>query len=318
MKHFITFILLSVVWFLVACQNAPEAKPIVVVSESATTRTIEHTFGTTEIPINPQRVIALGEEALLADLLDIGIQPVASIVNETEHLPLISAEELAGTELYRSAGQTSLETLLAFNPDLIIGTVFFVNEAGYEQLADIAPTVAVGGNNPLDMYTETVAVFGLRDQAEAEVAAFRAEVAAVAAEINASEQEISVAAVYGGPNLALFFGGPQAPPYLLNEMGVTMLPVGEEREALRMRNGRAFISEERLDLISGERLILLQAASVEGEMEDFEALTNDPLWQQLPAVQAGNVTILDRLGYPGFWGQKALLANLAQILGQDN
>lgn len=57
---------------MAACGGNIETKPLVVVSETATTRTIEHTFGTTEIPTNPQRVIALGEEGMLADLLDAG------------------------------------------------------------------------------------------------------------------------------------------------------------------------------------------------------------------------------------------------------
>ena len=74
-------------FLVVGCGNAPEAKPIVIVAESATTRTIEHTFGITEIPKNPERVIALGVEGMLADLLDIGIQPVMSIVNIPEYVP---------------------------------------------------------------------------------------------------------------------------------------------------------------------------------------------------------------------------------------
>jgi hypothetical protein len=38
-----------------------------------------------------------------------------------------------------------------------------------------------------------------------------------------------------------------------------------------------------------------------------------PLWQQLPAVEAGDVTTLDRLGHPGFAGLIRLDDDLAQI-----
>lgn len=97
-----------------------------------------------------------------------------------------------------------------------------------------------------------------------------------------------------------------------------MLPTGQEREALEFRNGRAFISDERLDLVSGEPLILLQSASVEGEMEAVEEMRDNPLWARLPAVAEDNVITLDRLGYPGFRGQQALLAGLVSALGGYN
>lgn len=303
---------LIVLLLLAACSSAPDAEPVVIVAETATTRTIEHTFGTTEIPAEPQRVVALGEEGLLADLLDIGIEPMVSIVNVPEHVPLISDEELANTELVRTSTNVSLETLVAYDPDLIIGTVYFVDQAGYSRLAEIAPTVAVGGDNSLEVYVETLTVFGLRDQAEANAATFRQLIASESARISAADQAVSVVAVYGGPNVALFFDGPQPPPQMLHDMGVTMLPVGEERDKLRIRNGRAFISDERLDLISGEQMILLQTSSVEGEMESFAEISEDPLWQQLPAVQSDNIVVIDRIGYPGFRGQQALLADLVQ------
>lgn len=43
-------------------------------------------------------------------------------------------------------------------------------------------------------------------------------------------------------------------------------------------------------------------------------MTADPVWGQLPAVQSGRVVVLDRLGYPGFRGQQALLTDLVAAL----
>ncbi len=303
-----------------ACGGAIETTPAEITSETATTRTVTHAFGTSDIPLNPQRVLALGEERLLADLLDLGIAPVASSVNVPDALPLIAADELAGTELFSSTADISIETLLAYNPDLIIGASFFIEEIGYDRLSEIAPTVALSAADPLEAYIETASVVGSHEQhaaAEADVAAFNQAVSAAAAEINATEKSVSVAAIYPGPNVALFVDGPQSAPQLLARMGVTLLPTGEERESLGASNGRAFISNERLGLLSGETLILLQAPAVEGELEALEEMTSDPLWQQLPAVQNGRVITLDRLGYPGFRGQKALLADLVDALSAE-
>jgi ABC-type Fe3+-hydroxamate transport system substrate-binding protein len=82
---------------LSACRSTLDTVPLRVTSETATTRTIEHTFGTTEIPAAPQRVIALGEEGLLADLLDAGITPLASIVNLPDYLPALIATRPGGS-----------------------------------------------------------------------------------------------------------------------------------------------------------------------------------------------------------------------------
>ncbi|MCW5873008.1 MAG: ABC transporter substrate-binding protein [Anaerolineales bacterium] len=300
---------------LAACGSNIETKPLVVVSETATTRTIEHTFGTTEIPSNPQRVIALGEEGMLADLLDAGITPVASIVNLPEYLPpLISPAEVAGIQLYSSSTNASVESLVALQPDLIIGMAFFIDRIGYERLAQIAPTIAVAGDNEVENYAQTLAALGLHDKAEADLAAFDAALAAARGQVG-SQANVSVVAIYPGKSVAVFTDHPRTVPWLLRQLGVTLHPDGTE-DKLGARDGRAFISLERLDLLSGEHLILLQSNSVDGEAESIAEVSASPLWQQIPAVQAGKVTVLDRLGYPGFRGVNALLEDLVEALNQ--
>ncbi len=61
-------------------------------------------------------------------------------------------------------------------------------------------------------------------------------------------------------------------------------------------------------------MILLQSTAVEGEPEAIAAMSDDPIWNQLPAIQSGRVVTLDRLGYPGFRGQRALLSDLVAAL----
>ena len=52
---------------------------------------------------------------------------------------------------------------------------------------------------------------------------------------------------------------------------------------------------------------------MDGESESIAEISGNALWLQIPAVQAGNVTVLDRLGYPGFRGVNALLQDLVDI-----
>lgn len=75
------------------------------------------------------------------------------------------------------------------------------------------------------------------------------------------------------------------------------------------------LSMEQLDLLAEPRMILLQSDMVDGGADALTTLQSDPLWQRLPAVDAGKVTTLDRLGYPGAVGQIALLADLSDLLG---
>jgi iron complex transport system substrate-binding protein len=152
---------LIVALLLYACAAPPRlAAPLTLVETTAEHRLLRHAFGETRVPLDPQRVLALGEEGLLADLLDAGVRPVAASVNVPEDMPLFRSEELAGIALFPSAAEISLETLSAHQPDLIIGTGFFIEQIGYQRLSAIAPTVALGGATPVEQYVEALTVLG--------------------------------------------------------------------------------------------------------------------------------------------------------------
>lgn len=305
------------VLLLAACgTGTTPAAPVTLVETTANHRLIRHAFGETQVPLDPQRVLALGEEGLLADLLDAGVRPLASSVNLPAHVPLLSADEINGIVLFASAGEISLEALSAYQPDLIIGTSFFIEQIGYARLAEIAPTLALGGITPTEQYLEALTVLGRAEEAQREVEAFRAEVQAAAAQINASEQQVSLVTVYPGASVALWVDGPTPIPQMLRELGVRLRP-DPTTEGLSIRNGRAFISLEQLPLADSATLVLLQSSAVEGEDSALADVQANPLWQQLSAVQTGRVITLDRLGYPGLRGQRALLADLVRALEQQ-
>ncbi len=302
---------LIVALLLCACAAPPRpAAPLALVETTAEHRLIRHVFGETRVPLDPQRVLALSEEGLLADLLDAGVRPVAASVNMPENVPLLTSGELNGIVLFPSAGEVSLEALSAYQPDLIVGTSFFIEQIGYARLSRIAPTVALSGTTPLENYVETATVFGGVEQAQRQVAAFRAEILAGAARIDATNQRVSLITVYPGPSVALWFDGPSPIPLLLRELGVQLRPDPVTTDGLDLRNGRAFISLEQLPLADGDTIVVLMSSGVEGEDGALTDVQANPLWQQLPAVQADRVVALDRIGYPGLRGQRALLADL--------
>ncbi len=280
---------------------------------STADRVIQHAFGETTVPAAPQRIIALGEEWLLDDLLALDIRPIASTVNLPDAVPGVTAEELAGIELL-SSQEVSLEHLAELQPDLIIGNRYFIEEAGYDTLTQLAPTIALTSTLPVEAFVETAAIFGLEATAQAEVDAFQASIATAAAQFTDGDRTVSVSTIYPGASLAIWAAGPTSVPQLLLDLGFTLRPNAEQLGSAVAANGRAFVSLEELPLLDSEVLILLQSSVVEGEDDSVAEIQADPLWATLPAVQNGRLYVLDRLGYPGFRGQLRLLDDLLALL----
>ncbi len=279
------------------------------------TRTITDALGNTvTIPAEPRRVLALGEEGLLADLIDAGVKPVAATVNVAENVSGFAAGELDGIQLFASAADTSLETFVALQPDLIVGSDYFVEQIGADTLNQLAPTVAVGGDTPREAYIQTMAIFGREDEARQQVSRFEQQVEQAGAQLDAAGRTVSMATIYPGPNPAAWIDGPYAPPRLAQELGFTLSPNADDLGGAEVRGGRAFISLEQLGLLDGETLVLLQSPAVDGEAAALEQIRNGPIWQTLPAVQNDRVVELDRFAYFGFRGEQQLLNDLIEAL----
>jgi iron complex transport system substrate-binding protein len=113
--------------------------------DTTTGATIEHKYGATQVPDDPQRVVTIGfteQDTALA----LGVQPVA--VREFlegydwQQRPWAQGE-LAGFEPeVISAAEIDFESVAQAAPDLIIGVNSGMTEGEYKKLAEIAPTVA--------------------------------------------------------------------------------------------------------------------------------------------------------------------------------
>ena len=282
-------------------------------TESADVRVITHRFGQTTVPKNPQRIVALGEEGMLADLLDIGLKPVASSASLPESLPGFDPAEVAGIEIFNST-QPNLERIAALQPDLIVGGDFFIGEIGYDMLSKIAPTVSIDAADWRQEYLDLMAVIGRGEQARQKLSAFDTAVAGARQSLNANGRAVSVGTIYPGPSPAAWVDGPTATPQLVHDLGFALSPSAEQAKGLGVKSGRAFFSPEKLDLFQGQLLILVQSDTVEGESAVLEQIKANPLWSELPAVQADRVYVLDRFGYPGLRGRSKLLNDLVAIL----
>ena len=113
--------------------------------------TVEHNLGTTEIPAPEDGeldIVALGwSDAEVA--LALGHEPVAvmdwlGFGEETHGVGPWAADEVEGEPavIERADGELDYEEIQALDPDLILNVNSDYDEATYERLSEIAPTVA--------------------------------------------------------------------------------------------------------------------------------------------------------------------------------
>jgi len=167
---------------------------------------IENQFGTTEVPAEPERVVTVGfndQDFVLA----LGVTPVGVRENlgdyDVPNRPW--AQELTdGAELPTVGGQEiDVEAVAALEPDLIVGVYSFMDQAVYDQLSGIAPTLAqtadhADGATPWQEQTLlTGRALGKEDEAQALVDDVEGQFAEVA---EANPQ-------FAGASLAVDFAG---------------------------------------------------------------------------------------------------------------
>lgn len=274
---------------------------------TATTGAAEGSDGDAAPPA--PRVLLLGEEYLLADTLALGITPIASTATVAAAGFIGIEHDTAGIEVLENT-DTDLESLVALDTDVVVAAQYVVDSLGAEALAPYGELTVVpdGSTNEevlailadlFDRQTEADALLGRLDEARERA---RAEI---------PPQEVSVAAIYPGPSVAVFVDGPWAVPQALLDAGCTLVPGADEPHD---EDGRVYLSLENLDLIAGPTLLLMVSEAVEGEPAAIAQMQDDPLWSELPAPAAGRVHQLDRLGYPGVEGRIRLVDDLIDIL----
>ena len=133
--------------------------------------------GTAEPQPVDERIVVIGEEFLLADLLALGVKPVASTAT-------VADAGFAGLDAYDTDGidalpatERNLELLNSYEPDHIIVYDIFAQELGVSTLEGMADKVTVvpDGIDPVELVTMYGEMFGREEQAAELVTAFEAQ-----------------------------------------------------------------------------------------------------------------------------------------------
>nr|MDT0659440.1 iron-siderophore ABC transporter substrate-binding protein [Micromonospora sp. DSM 115978] len=244
---------------------------------------IEHKHGTTTIPAEPKRIVAVGlveQDALLA----LGVVPTATTEWFGGYPGAIwpwAQEKLAGAaapEVLTNTDGIQFEKVAALRPDLILGIYSGMSAEDYATLSKIAPTIGQPaglvdyGVSWQDVTRTVGTAVGRKAQAETLVADLEARFASIRTENPAF---VGATGLMATTWEGYYVYGPQdARGRLLEDLGFT-LPAG-----LAEVTGDQFganISRERTDLLDVDALIWL----VDTYDQDRAKVQADPLYAKL-------------------------------------
>lgn len=295
---------------LTACGNQ-QPDPV----DQPVTRQVDHARGSTAIPTDPRRIVAVDYYGVLAALVEVGLgDRVVGIYPLSPETGSGVPELLAGAvgevqDVVDGDGALpNLERVATLRPDLIIGGDPYVGEV-YTELSAIAPTVALGVDQ-FDYFATLDAVATALDRPE-QVMARLDELETRIRELRIESESVTVTQLASAERLRAYGGGWLVDT--LTRAGATIVPAGlgglDE-------NGRTELSPERLGILTGDTILNVEGTAEQAELRAGFAEVN-PLWAGLPAVRSGRVFPLgfeEFSGIAGITGYLALLDRINEIL----
>jgi iron complex transport system substrate-binding protein len=266
-------------------------------STSGDTFAFEHVAGTTQVPLDPQRIVTLQDQNALLPLLELGVRPIASAALDngdgTHTFRRVDGFDVEGIGFVGPYGEPDLELIAAQQPDLIIGGEF--DAPIYDQLSQIAPTVLIQiFGRPLPDALEDFAVVVGEEERHAElVADYEAAVADLVADLPRppDQIELSVIAFSGDGTFYTEIG--QALGTVLDDVGFAR----PEAEAAAIADPDYSYAEslERLSTRDGDVLLSPDYSADTGgdEAPEIAEVRSSAVFQGLDVVQRGEFHVFD-------------------------
>lgn len=285
---------------LTACGSAAsaEAENATYTTEPSDTfpLTVEHQYGSTTIPAEPQRVVVAGltEQDIL---LELGTPPVATTewYGEQPYAVWPWATDLLNgaqpTVLTTSDG-LDYEKIASLSPDLIVGTNAGMTKEDYDKLSKIAPTVTSVEGSGLyfsswqDQTRQVARAMGRSSEGEALITGVADAYAAAAAahpEFAGLSATFSQGAPYDG-NAYVYPDGLNTD--FLTDLGFVMTP-GLERFT-DSNNAQALISAENISLIDADVIVFATDSA-----DAVQATLGFGTTSSLKAVSGGHAVFTD-------------------------
>lgn len=257
--------------------------------------TVEHLYGTTTVAAAPERIVSLDTQwtdvlvALDAPLVGAARDPY---VPDGDGLHPWQVGEIpdAVTPIQLDPSGTILpfEAVAALQPDLIVVSWGATDQAAYDQLSAIAPTIPLlAADRQVDLWPDQALVAGALvgdpSKGEALIADADAGVAALAAELPGLAGKTYAFVNYvAGSAITIVVDPDDGAAQLFAGLGLSIDPelLAIDEAAV----GRVDISLERIDELDADLLIMLTNGTPTADIIGFDAL---------PAVQSGAFAVLD-------------------------
>lgn len=260
--------------------------------DAATTVAVTHAFGTTEVPVNPERALSLSRTWTDA-FAELG-EPVATqIVNGqfADGVPWTpSGKDVAGETIPVTVTSADLVTTLGMeavadkNPDVIFAG-YLPDKETYDKLAAIAPTVATVGGGMVDDWREVTTTAGKivdkEEDAASAVAAVDRAMDGVRERYPAVEGASFAYAAYRAKSFTVITSPEDASNRFFSDLG--MVSAADRIQGTESGRGK-MVSAENIDMLDVDFLALW----ISGETPD-----DLPGWSDLHAVERGSAPQLD-------------------------
>ncbi|MCZ2814223.1 iron-siderophore ABC transporter substrate-binding protein [Modestobacter sp. VKM Ac-2979] len=296
---------------LAGCSSESDEQPAEAAAGSAAEAafpvTIEHAYGTTTIPEEPERVVSLGyteQDAILA----FGVVPVAVryAFGPEDDVFFPWADEAAGDadpEIL-SRAEVDPEQIASLDPDLIMAVTAGLTEDEYETLSAIAPTVVqpeehIAFGTPWQEQTRiTGEALGQPDRAEELIADVEEQIAAARAEHPELEGKTVTLSgpAYGGEYP--FHTSDDTRTRFFLDLGMVVDPA---LDAAAQSDFYGTVSREEARMLDADVLVFQSGSEAERA-----GIEGDPVLSGLPTVTEGRSIFIEDEDYAALQFASAL------------
>lgn len=256
------------------------------------------------IPADPQRILVIDPTFSLGMSLELGLPVVAAPLTGMSD-PVLKAGAVAkGVTDIGFMLEPSIEAVVAARPDLILGSS--MAEGQLAMLSQIAPTVLITPQDWRSYYAALATAFGR----EAELAALLAPLDARIAALRPKVPQETVSVIRITPwDFQVYLDAPDAwaPFALLHELGVKRSDYEYQSDPTGLKRPDW---EEIAGLDGAMLLYIIGGSNGSAEGGRWEEVSQNPLWQMLPAVRSGRVYPLD----PGIWMEFSGIGSANRVL----
>ncbi|NOK63320.1 MAG: hypothetical protein GFH27_549361n45 [Chloroflexi bacterium AL-W] len=261
-----------------------------VLETTDTYRLVEHAPGEVQVPLEPQRIVAVSGTHEFEALLILDMHPIAAAGDDVgfrrtawfPHMePYINDDKI---ERLPSRRNINVKAVARMQPDLILGISNQI-ERIYPELSQIAPTVAIYGDlSRQDSLVDVATVVDRVAPAEIYIEDYEQRLADLTTRYDDVLEGATFSEVKSfieARNEIHVINGREATT-ILTQLGMVQAPALERERGMNFES--IMLSLERMDLLDTDTIFVYHYPT-EDELQEVEAIRTHPLFREFKAVE---------------------------------